>query len=368
MKRVRLLSTVILVALVVALVLALLPAQTVQAVEVCGLWDTVDVMGGEYIVMNNVWGAETAQCIDVPDTNQTTFTVTSAAHDQGSVASYPAIYKGCHWGACTTGWSPTRVSDVTTAPFSWSVNTISAGTWNVAAEAWFDADLDTTNGFDGGAELMIWLDYQGMQPAGSQVGTATIAGVTRGVWTAQIGWTYIAYRATSPMTSINADLKPFIDDSVARGYIDSSWYLHNLEAGFELMTGGAGFTSNSFSFSVNDGTPPPTSTPDIDPTPTPESTPGGTCSPATPKSLPFVQNGAGTFCWSFAAPPRFINSWVLTSPTRVGSAGPTTLVPRPTCTRQRCRGRTTGSTASTALSSTPPTIRQWTRCSCRTRT
>lgn len=43
----------------------------------------------------------------------------------------------------------------------------------------------------------------------------------------------------------------FISDSISRGYINSSWYLHNLQAGFEIQAGGEGLTSNSFSTLIN---------------------------------------------------------------------------------------------------------------------
>jgi hypothetical protein len=114
-----------------------------------------------------------------------------------------------------------------------------------------------------------------MQPAGSQVGTANIGGATWEVWAANIGWNYIAYRRNG-LTSVNLNLKDFIDDSVARGYIQPTWFLHVLEAGTELMSGGAGFSSNSFSFTVNGGGSPtatPTRTPTVaGPTRTPTRT------------------------------------------------------------------------------------------------
>ncbi len=299
-------------AIAVALMLALLPVQIALAVEVCGQWDMVEVMGGEYIIQNNVWGADTAQCISVPNTNSNAFTVSSSAHNQGSVASYPSVFKGCHWGTCTSNSGmPVLVNQISSAPFSWSVTRISSGTWNVAAEAWLSASTDSSGGYAGGGELMIWLDYQGMQPAGSQVGTANIGGVSYQVWYSQMDWNYVAYRPTSTRGSINADLKAFIDDAVSRGYMQNSWYLHDFEAGFELMVGGAGFSSNSFSFSVNGGGPQPTATtPPQQPTATP--VPGGEpCSPATSRSLPFTQNGSGEYCWSVNAAPEYINSWNL---------------------------------------------------------
>ena len=70
---------------------------------------------------------------------------------------------------------------------------------------------------------------------------------------------------------------------VSRGYTKSSWYLIDVEAGFELWQGGAGLATNSFSVSVagaTGSTPTPTPTPSgsASPTPTPTSPAGAACS------------------------------------------------------------------------------------------
>lgn len=46
------------------------------------------------------------------------------------------------------------------------------------------------------------------------------------------------------------DLKAFIGDAVARGYIRPEWYLHAVETGFEPWEGGAGLRSADFSVTV----------------------------------------------------------------------------------------------------------------------
>ncbi|MFD0592653.1 hypothetical protein ACFQZ4_08860 [Catellatospora coxensis] len=78
---------------------------------ICEQYGTAPVQGGKYIVQNNRWGASTAQCIDVSNAG---FTVTRADHNNatnGPPASYPSIYAGCHYGACTPGSGlPARVN------------------------------------------------------------------------------------------------------------------------------------------------------------------------------------------------------------------------------------------------------------------
>lgn len=223
------------------------------AAEVCGKYDTVDINGKTYVAQNNIWGADTAQCIDV---NGTSFTVTASNHNNainGLPAAYPSLFKGCHWTNCTNNSGmPIRVSSIGSASFNWNISTPNAGAWNAAAEAWFNTT--PVPGPPDGAELMIWFDHRGgVNPAGSQVGTVFIDGTTWEIWYGYIGWHYIAYRRTTPSHASTINLKSFINDAVSRGYMQSSWYLMDMEAGFEIWQGGQGLKTNSFSFTVSGG-------------------------------------------------------------------------------------------------------------------
>jgi cellulose 1,4-beta-cellobiosidase len=208
---------------------------------------TIQVKGGEYIVQNNIWGADTPQTVTVPDTNVCCFTVSLSGHIQDNVASYPSIYKGSHWGMTTSGWHSFRINELSHASFSWNVSSERpSGKYNIAAEAWFSPNLATSEGYSGGGELMIWLDSQGMVPAGSQVGTFG----SYQVWYGQMSWNYICYYQTGE-NSVSVNLTDFINDAMSRGYLESSWYLHDIEAGFEICNGGESLTVNSFSVSVS---------------------------------------------------------------------------------------------------------------------
>jgi cellulose 1,4-beta-cellobiosidase len=227
-----------------------------RANELCGQWDSIDVMGGEYRINNNVWGETPGeQCITAYP-NSTYFSVVHSTHNSSGVAAYPFIYKGCHWGGCTQNSGlPIRVSELTTVPFVWSVDTNSAGgTWNVAYESWFSWAGGTAPDH---LEMMIWIDYHGgAGPAGSLQGTVSIGGHSWQVyyvdWSGSAGWQYMAYKITSPVSYVRLDLKDFIDDAIIRGFLDPSSYLDNLEAGFEIWRNGEGLTSNSFSALVNE--------------------------------------------------------------------------------------------------------------------
>src|SRR5262249_12844595 len=80
------------------------------------------------------------------------------------------------------------------------------------------------------------------------------------------------------------DVGTLAQDAVRRGFISSSCYLIDVEAGFELWQGGAGLATGSFSVNVAGASSSPvvTPTPAPKPTPTPAATPApagsGTCS------------------------------------------------------------------------------------------
>jgi cellulose 1,4-beta-cellobiosidase len=282
-----------LISLIIAVVLFACQFALAATVTLTGSTQSVACANNAYIVQNNVWGASTAQSIQV-DTSTGNFSVTVANHNNatnGAPASYPSIYKGTHWGQATTGSGmPIQVSNISSASSSWSI-TMGSGSYDCAYDIWFNRS-SSTSGQPDGAEMMIWINHQGPpQPAGSIVGTVTISGATWNVWYSQMSWNYIAYVRSSGATSVNLDINAFIKDAVSRGYIQNSWYLLDVEAGFELWQGGVGCASNGFSFSVNGGgTGNPTPTPTRTPTPRPGTTP-------TPvRATPTPTGSGGTGC------------------------------------------------------------------------
>jgi cellulose 1,4-beta-cellobiosidase len=69
------------------------------------------------------------------------------------------------------------------------------------------------------------------------------------------GWNYVAYVRTAGVTNVsNLDLGDVTRDAVGRGVISPSWYLIDVEAGFELWQGGAGLATAAFSFQPNGST------------------------------------------------------------------------------------------------------------------
>src|ERR1700678_4504229 len=235
-------------------------------------------VGGSYILQNNEYDSGGSECVTTD--GNADFTVANSAIDNatnGEPGAYPSIYQGCHWGNCSSGGlstTPIQVSALTTGKVTTSWSTTqpggSANAYDVAYDIWIN-QTPTTSGQPNGTEIMVWLNHNGsVQPFGSEVATnVSIGGHTYDVWYGpQSTWDTVTYEMTSPATSVsNLDIGTLAEDSVSRGYTESSWYLIDVEAGFELWQGGAGLATNSFSVTLNGGS----STPRPPPPPPPSS-------------------------------------------------------------------------------------------------
>ncbi len=227
------------------------------------------VAGRAYVVQNNEWNSSAPESITTD--GNADFTVANSSINNATNSApggYPAIYQGCHWGDCTQGGlaaNPVQVSTLTnpgTVTTSWNTTQPGGGAYDVAYDIWFN-QAPTTKGQPNGAELMVWLNHKGpVQPFGSVVGTATINGVSYQVWEGAQGWgDTISYVMASPTTSVsNLDIGAVTADAVSRGYIQKSWFLIDVEAGFELWQGGGGLATNSFSVNDHSGSGNPTPT------------------------------------------------------------------------------------------------------------
>jgi glycosyl hydrolase family 12 len=250
------------------------------------------VADGAYMVQNNEWGSGAPESITT--NGNAGFAVTNSSINNATNAApggYPSIYAGCHWGNCTHGGlgaHPVQVTRLTvpgTVTTSWKTRQPGgSAAYDVAYDLWFNR-MPAATGQPDGAELMVWLNHHGpVQPFGSQVGTATIGGVSYQVWEGAQPWgDTISYVMASPTTSVsNLDVGALAADAVRRGYIRASWYLIDVEAGFELWRGGAGLATDSFSVNLRRGrgNPAPASPPASAP-PAPASAPPPTPSPAS---------------------------------------------------------------------------------------
>ncbi len=175
----------------------------------------------------------------------------------------PSLYYGNHWGTVSGGGGlPVPVSAITggrAVTTSWSIDTSAVAAdalWDASYDVWFNARSSGNQSGDDASnlELMVWLSFSaGATPAGTQVAAgARVAGLTWNVWYGTGGNGPCVSYVRSPVSSsvTNLDLGLLAADAVARGYLSASWYLIDVEAGFELWSGGAGLESTAFSVAV----------------------------------------------------------------------------------------------------------------------
>ena len=269
-RRFRASVLVVAFAVLVASVAAGAAAQAAAGTSICTPTGTVPINNGEYTLQANEWNSSASQCVTA--TGGTAWSLTTANFNlgtNGAPATYPSLYKGCHWGACTVGSGlPIQVSNLGSATSSWSTTQPASGAYDVAYDLWINS-TPTTTGQPDGTEIMIWLNSRGgVEPFGSQTGTSAAAGHSWNVWTGQqTSWKIISYVLQGGGTAFtNLDIKALISDAVSRGSVNPAHYLIDAEAGFEVWQGGQGLGSDSFSFTASpagaggDTTPPSTPT------------------------------------------------------------------------------------------------------------
>lgn len=207
---------------------------------------------GSVRVNNNIWNSpsgtqrllvntDASWLVDMTSFNKPT---------NGAPGSYPNSQIGCHWGACTANNPlPRQVSGLVTASTIWYASgAMPTGNWNQSLDVWFNT-TPTTSVAANAQELMIWARKSGaIQPIGSIVGTITIGKAVYQIWHGGIVTTYLRTSGVMPATY---NLKLFMNDAIARGYINPAWYLITIQAGFEIWTGGVGLATTQFTNTIN---------------------------------------------------------------------------------------------------------------------
>ena len=256
---------------------------------------SASVLNDVYHLQANEWASSAPFSVTSNSCAQFQIASSSISNStSGPPGAYPSLYRGCHWGNCTSNSGlPLTVSSVETPgtlTTSFDTSVITGGAWDDSYDIWWNAASATSNNSSNGLEMMIWLSHLGpVQPAGSVVASnVNIGGQSYNVWHAgsSPGGT-VSFVLTTPANSVtNLDLGPLATDAVARGYMLNSWYLIDVEAGFEPWIGGQGLQVNSFSVCDSAGcqsaspTPMPAPSPRPSPSPTPSPSPSPTPGPA----------------------------------------------------------------------------------------
>jgi xyloglucan-specific endo-beta-1,4-glucanase len=156
----------------------------------------------------------------------------------GGVKAYPSIVSGWQFGA----WSPNNngfpVQVSANAPLPTSVSFYMSGNnqFDAAYDLFFSPN---TNPSSPSAELMVWLNYSGNQPAGKPVAHGVALGGVGGtwdVWVGSVGWPVWSFVADSQTTSFSGNLQPFVYYvSRTNDWLNQSWYELNTEFGAEVL-------------------------------------------------------------------------------------------------------------------------------------
>ncbi|MFF4845314.1 GH12 family glycosyl hydrolase domain-containing protein [Streptomyces collinus] len=210
---------------------------------------------GRYVVQNNRWGTSRTQCITATDAGFRITQADGSVPTNGAPKSYPSVYNGCHYTNCSPGTAlPAQLSSISSAPTGISYSYVSDAVYDAAYDIW----LDPTPRTDGvnRTEIMVWLNKVGpVQPVGTQVGTATVAGRQWQVWSGNNGSNdVLSFVAPSAIGSWNFDVMDFVRQAVPRGLAQNNWYLTSVQAGFEPWQNGAGLAVTSFFSTINTGT------------------------------------------------------------------------------------------------------------------
>jgi hypothetical protein len=227
----------------------------------CTPWGVIPIHNRAYIYQQNEWNSFGLQCARVRDAG---FTLTRANFDlpNGLPATYPSIYMGCHWGRCSDpaySHLPIQVSHLAKAITSVDTEeSVGQDSFDVAYDIWFN-QTPATPGQPNGTEIMIWINRSGFPEPPGYAGTVKIDGAawrvyasTQTMWNiytrTDTNWTMVAYiRDPGTTSATNLDLKPFFADAVAHGHLKPTWYLIDVEMGFEVWTGGQGLAIRNYS-------------------------------------------------------------------------------------------------------------------------
>ncbi|KLU82945.1 endoglucanase-1 [Magnaporthiopsis poae ATCC 64411] len=217
---------------------AVTPLEGRQLKTLCdqyGYWS-----GNGFEINNNMWGKSSgsgSQCtyVDTSSSQHVSFrTNWQWSGGQNNVKSYPYVGRQIQRGRTIASINsmPTNVQ--------WNYNN-----GNIRANVAYDLFTSTDANHDntrGDYELMVWLGrYGDIQPIGSQIGTANVAGRNWQLWTGMNGnmRVYSFVTTQGAIGSFNADIKAFFNYlQQNQGFPASRQYLTTFQFGSEPFTGG----------------------------------------------------------------------------------------------------------------------------------
>ena len=221
----------------------------------------VTCAGKEYIVQNNEWGSTAGQTITYGPGANFKVTVQKGTGANNNPEGFPSVFTGANSGNNTGSSSmlPRAVSSIpkgsVMTSMTWADNG-ATGELQRRLRRLVQHQLGGRAGRLGAQRRLpdgLVPHAEPNQPIGTSMASATIGGKNWNVWygtNSGNGKPCVSYVAQTSINSLSYSLGDFIQDAVTRGYVQSSWYLTNVFAGFEIWSGGVGLAVTDFSVTV----------------------------------------------------------------------------------------------------------------------
>jgi hypothetical protein len=222
-----------------------------------------DESQGSYTLQNDEWGLSGGPggwqqiCTGSSSTNSWSSTWWWAK-GTGAIKAYPSIFRGWQIGGTWSpdhGGFPVMVSKQASLPTSVTFDLSGNNQYDVAYDLFFATN---TSPSEPSAEMMVWLNYSGNQPAGSKVASAVSLGGVSGtwdVWEGNVGWPVYSFVRDSQVSSYSGNLQPFVYYLAnTKGWLASNDYVMGIQFGTEIIqsNGANGSISvTNFSASAN---------------------------------------------------------------------------------------------------------------------
>jgi hypothetical protein len=199
---------------------------------------------GSYELQNDEWGLSDnptgwQQICTGSSSNNSWSSTWWWAKGSSKIKAYPGIYIGWQDGGSwspNTGGFPVLISAQKPLPTSVTFNMTGNNQYDDAYDLFFSPSSSPNTP---SAEMMVWLNYSGNNPAGTKVASAVSLGGVSGtwdVWQGNVGWPVWSFVRNSQVNTFSNNLQPFVYYcAYTKGWLSPSWYELDIQFGTEII-------------------------------------------------------------------------------------------------------------------------------------